>query len=104
MILLIFIIGLLFTGICLFIGFGSGNFGLAYLGMFAMLLLGLFIMSDGIQMENGMAETPLGSHNFVTVYEDHTTANDTIIALIANTFFYLPFAGILLTTYIALRQ
>jgi len=103
MILIIFIIGLIFAGICLFLGYGTGNFGLAYLGMFSVLMLGLFVGSAGIQIENGIQETPVGSHNFITVYEDHTTANDPIVNLISTTFIFIPIAGILLTTFITLR-
>jgi predicted esterase len=104
MILEMFVIGMIFTLFFLLLGFSQGNFGFAYLGMFAMLLMGLFLLSGGLQLGTGAMESPAGSHIFITVYESHTTVNDPIINLLANTLFYLPFAGILLTTYLALRQ
>ena len=64
---------------------------------------GLFVMSEGISIENGTQEVPLGSHNFITVYEIHTMANDPIINIIGNVFFYLSLVGVLLTTLITLR-
>jgi len=103
MILLMFGIGVVFMLLLLILGFGQGNFGLAYLGMFTMLLLGLFLFSSGLQLESGIQEFPLDSHTFITTYEDHTTVNDPIVNLLANTFFYLPLAGIFLTTFITLR-
>jgi len=104
MIFLIFMVGVLFAGIALLLGLTQGSFGFAYLGMFAFLLLGLFIMSEGIAIDDGIEEDPFGSHTFITVYETHTTANDPIVNIIANTFFYIPLAGVLLTTFIALRN
>ena len=104
MILLIFILWILFTGIFLYLGYSGNSFGLAYLGMFSLLLLGLFLYSDGLDIDAGMMESPIGSHNFVTTYETHTTSNDTIVNLLAATFFYIPIAGIFLTTFITLRQ
>ena len=103
MILLIFIIAIILMATLFFLGATQQSFGLIYLAMFVMLLLGLFIMSDGIDIENGIQESPIGSHNFITVYETHTTQNDFAINVIANTFFYLPLAGILLSTFFALR-
>jgi predicted esterase len=103
MILEIFAIGMIFTILCLILGYSQGSFGLAYLGMFSMLLMGLFLMNNGLSLESGIQELPVGSHNFITTYTVHTTVNDPMINLLANTLFYLPFAGILLTTYLALR-
>ena len=103
MIFLMFLIGLVFMGICLFLGASQRSFAFVYLGFFIMLVMGLFVFSEGIDVENGIQESPVGSHNFVTVYETHTTQNDFVINLIANTFFYLPLAGILLSTLVAIR-
>jgi len=103
MIFLIFIVGLLFIGICLFLGYGSGSFGLAYLGMFAMLLMGMMVMYEGIDIDDGIQESPVGSQIFITVWETHTIENDIMVSLIANTFFFIPIAGILLTTFITIR-
>lgn len=69
-----------------------------------MLILGLFIMSEGISIDNGVVESPIGSHNFVTAWDVHTTANDPIVNILANAFFYFPFAAIVLTTLYAIRQ
>ena len=104
MILIIFIIAILFAAGCLFLGYTQYSFGLAYLGMFALLLIGLFLFSNGLQIESGIAETPVGSGTFLTLYENHTTANDPVINLLANTLFYIPIGGILLTTFVALRS
>jgi len=103
MIFLIFLIAVIFGGICLFIGYTQASFPMAYLGMFAFLMLGLFIFSEGIDIDNGIEEIPLGSHSFITVYETHTTVNDPIVNILANTFFYIPLAGVLLSTFFALR-
>jgi len=104
MILLMFILWVLFASIFLYLGYSGNSFGMAYLGMFALLILGLFLYSEGIDIDAGMMESPIGSHNFITTYETHTTANDTMVRLLAATFFYIPIAGIFLTTFITLRQ
>jgi len=104
MILIMFGIGMAFMLLMLLIGYSQGSFGFAYLGFFAMLLMGMFLFSSGLDIGTGAMEFPAGSHIFITVYENHTTVNDPIINLLANTMFYLPFAGILLTTYLALRR
>ena len=103
MILLMFGIAVAFAIICLFIGYSQGSFPFAYLGMFAFLLIGLFLFSEGLSIETGTQELPVGSHNFVTTYDIHTTVNDPMLSMIANTFFYIPLAGILLSTFFALR-
>jgi hypothetical protein len=51
----------------------------------------------------GMQENPIGSHNFITVYDVRTVDVDPVVSIIGNTFFYIPLAGILLTTFFALR-
>jgi len=103
MIFLIFILAVIFGAICLFIGYSQASFPMAYLGMFVFLVIGLFMFSEGIDIDNGIQEIPIGSHTFVTVYETHTTTNDPIINILANTFFYIPIAGVLLSTFFALR-
>lgn len=102
MILTIAIIGAIAMFICLYLGFVNGSFGMAYLGLFIMLILGLFMLSDGIAIEDGIQKNL--DNTYTTVYEIHTTANDPIVNLLANTFFYLPIGMILLTTFIALRR
>jgi hypothetical protein len=104
MIFTIFMIGVAFMIIFLYLGFTQYSFPMAYLGFFVMLILGMFVMSEGIDFENGMRETSIGSHHFVTVYETHTVQDDIIVSIIGNTFFYFPLAGILLTTFFALRR
>jgi len=102
MILIIFIIAIIFSSVLLIMGL-RGSFGLAYLSMFSFLLLGLFLMNSGLDIESGIREDPIGSHNFVTVYETYTAANEPVINVISNTFIFLPFIGLLLSTFIALR-
>ena len=103
MILIMFLIAMLFAAGFLFLGYTQYSFGLAYLGMFAILLIGLFLFSGGLQIESGVAETPLGSGLFLITYTNHTTQNDPIVNLLANTLFYIPLGGILLTTFIVVR-
>jgi hypothetical protein len=104
MILEIFLMGFAFATICLFLGYSQRSFGFAYLGMFGFLLLGLFLMNSGLDIETGMAEFPVGSRTFVSTYENYNVQNEPVITLIANAFFYIPLAGILLTTFVALRE
>lgn len=104
MILTIFAIGVIFMAILLFLGVTQYSFPFLYLGFFIMLLLGLFITSEGIDFENGMMESPFGSRHFVTVYETHTMTNDPVVNIIGNVFFYFPLAAIVLTTLVAIRS
>ena len=104
MILLMFGIAVLFGAIFLYLGYSGNSFGMAYLGMFTFLVLGMFLYTEGLSIENGMMESPIGSHNFVTTYSVHTTTSDNIVNLLAATFFYIPIAGLLLTTFLALRR
>jgi len=103
MIMTLFVIAIVFMLICFFIGFGYGNFGFAYLGFFTMLINGIFLFQSGLQLVSGTMESPIGSHIFVTTYNVLTTTNEPIIALLAWTFFLIPLAGIMLTTYLAFR-
>ena len=103
MIFLVFLMAIIFGAICLFLGYSQASFPMAYLGMFVFLMIGLFVMSEGIDIDNGIQESPVGSHTFITVYETHTTAIDPMVSIIANAFFYIPFAGVLLSTLFALR-
>ena len=103
MILIFFIIGVLFGGICLFLGATQYSFPMAYLGMFCFLVIGMILFSSGLQIDNGIQENPIGSGTFTTIYLTHTTVTDPIVNILANTFFYIPIAGVLLSTFFALR-
>ena len=103
MILTIFIIGVIFASILLFFGLTNKSFSMAYFSMFVFLLLGLFLLNQGIEIDNGIYETTPGSGEYKTLYETHTINNDPIINLLANTFFYLPIVGLLLSTFYALK-
>ena len=102
MILLMAGIGALAMFICLYLGFAHGSFGFAYLGLFIMLIMGLFLMSEGLSIDDAIQKNSDGS--YTTTYQIHTTANDPIVNLLANTFFYLPLGMILLTTFVALKR
>lgn len=101
MILTMFAIGVLAGALFLYLGYTQYSFPLAYLGMFVFLILGLFLMSEGLQIDDAMVQTSPGI--YTTTYITHTTANDPIISILANTFFYIPIAGLLLSTFFALR-
>jgi len=103
MILLIFILAIIFASIFIYLGYSQNSFGFAYLGMFSFLLLGMFMLSEGIQIDNGIQEDPIGSGRFVTVYESYTPENNFLVLTLANVFFYIPAIGMLLTTFVALR-
>lgn len=103
MLLIIFLIAIVFAAICLLLGVSNNSFPLVYLAFFVILIMGLLLFSGGLQLQSGIAETPPGSGTFLTLYESHTAANDPVISLLANTFLYIPVAGILLTTFIAIR-
>ena len=87
--------------VCLVLGFGTGNFGICFLGIFAMLLMGMYITAEGVDLEAGIMEDPVGSHNFVTTYDTHTVENDQVINLLGMTLIYLPVVLFLLSTYLA---
>jgi len=91
----------------LFLGASQYSFPMMYLGMFIFLVLGLFIMSEGIDIESGasLIETPIGSGSFIStqLFTTYTTSNSFVVNIIANTFFYIPFVGVLLSVFLALR-
>lgn len=80
---------------------------MVYLGMFVFLVLGMFLFSEGIDLEAGsvLVETPKNSGYYITntIYQTHTTSNNFVVNIIANTFFYIPFVGVLLSVFFALR-
>lgn len=108
MLLIFFIMAIILGAIFLFLGYTQTSFPMAYLGMFVFLVLGLFIMSEGLDIEQGssLVEIPAGSGNFMTTtqYETHTMQNDPIVNIIGNTFFYIPFVGVLLSVFLTLRD
>jgi len=103
MIIEFFLIGIIFGAMCFLIGATQQSFPFVYLSMFIFLIMGLFLMSEGLAMATGMAETPVGSGNFITTYTTYTTATSPVINVIATTFFYIPLAGVLLSTLMTLR-
>jgi len=107
MLLIFFIIGIILGAIFLYLGYTQYSFPMVYLGMFVFLVLGLFVFSEGIALEHGssLLEIPAGSGNYTTVpiLVTHTTANNFVVNIIANVFFYIPFVGVLLSVFFALR-
>jgi len=104
MILILFVLVLIFGIICLFLGYTQYSFPMAYLGMFVFLVLGLMLFQEGLAIPTGTAEVPMGSHQFVDIYTTYTTVDNTIISLLANSFFFIPLAGVMLSTLFALRR
>ena len=103
MLLIFFGMGVLFFIILLFLGYSQASFPMLFLSMFVLLLLGLFLYSEGLEVPTGTAEFPVGSRNFITTYTVHTTDTNFIVNVLAATFFYIPLAGLLLSTLMALR-
>jgi len=100
MLLEIFAIGVIFGAICLFIGYSQSSFSFAYLGMFIFLITGMFLTQEGLQIATGA--TAIGN-SVVTDYTVLTTQSSPIVNVVATTFFYIPLAGVLLTTLLTLR-
>ena len=105
MILTIFAIGVIFGSILLFLGARQESFPMVYLSMFMFLIIGLFLMSDGLTLLSGQTVTSDGVGGFaiVDVLTTHTTANDPMISILANVFFYIPLVGLLMSTFFALK-
>jgi len=105
MILTLFIICIIIGAVFLFLGYSQNSFPMVYLGMFVFLVLGLFIFSEGLAIESGTHLTPDGAGgNIATaLYTTYTTETSFVINIIANVFFYIPFVGILLSVFFALR-
>ena len=106
MLLIFFIIGVVLAAILLILGVKHYSFPMVYLSMFIFLLIGLFLLGEGIELETGtrMIPQPDGSTLVEPIYTAFTTNNNFIILIIANTFFYIPFAGILLSIFFALKH
>ena len=103
MLLIFFVLAILFGLFLFYIGYTQVSFPYVYLAFFCLLLVGLFLYSEGIDITTGTAEVPLGSHNFIDVNTTYTVANNFVVNILAATFFYIPIAGILLSTLITLR-
>jgi len=107
MLLIFFIICILIGTVFLYLGYSQYSFPMMYLGMFVFLILGLFLFSEGIAIEQGstLMEIPPASGNFTTlpILVTHTTGNNFVVNILANVFFYIPFVGVLLSVFFALR-
>ena len=107
MLLIFFVIAVIIGAIFLFLGYSQYSFPMMYLGMFVFLVLGLFLFSEGLQLDNGaiLIESPAGSGNYTTttLLVTHTTQNNFVVNILANVFFYIPFVGVLLSVFFALR-
>lgn len=105
MILEMFIIGVIFGAIMLFLGARQESFPMVYLSMFIFLIIGLFLMSDGLTLLSGQTVVSDGSGGFIIadVLTVHTTLNDPMVNIIANVFFYIPLVGLLMSTFFALK-
>ena len=101
MILEIFGMGVLFGAILLFLGGKQESFPMVYLSMFVFLVLGLFLMSEGLDIATGAT---IVGHTSSTIYTAYTVANNSIIAIFAWTFFLIPLAGLLLSTLFAVKN
>ena len=108
MLLIFFVIAIILGAIFLFLGYTQYSFSMMYLGMFIFLVLGLFLMSEGLQIDNGatLIENPSGSGNYTTttLLVTHTTQNNFVVNILGNVFFYIPFVGVLLSVFFALRS
>jgi len=95
----------LFGGFLLYVGQKNESFPAVYLGMFTFLILGLMLMQFGVDFESGSIVTQIGENTIVTLqYNTQTVANNWFIMLAANSFFYLSFVGILLSTITAINS
>jgi len=105
MILTLFAICVIIGVIFLFLGYTQYSFPMMYLGMFVFLVLGLFVFSEGIDIESGTHLIPDGAGGNIanTLFTTYTTENSFVVNIIANTFFYIPFVGVLLSVFLALR-
>jgi len=101
MILTMFAIGVILGCILLFLGYTQYSFPMAYFGMFVFLILGLFLFSEGLGIDDAIQKNIDGS--YTTTYQVHTIVNDPIVNILANMFFYIPIAGVFLSVFFALR-
>jgi hypothetical protein len=105
MILTLFILIVIFGIILLYLGYTQYSFPMVYLAFFVFLVIGLFLFSEGIDFETGthIIPQPDGSNIASAVYTTYTTENSFVVNIIANVFFYIPFVGVLLSVFFALR-
>ena len=101
MILEIFVIGVAFGVICLYLGYTQYSFPMAYLGMFIFMIMGMMLLSGGLQIQDALKETAPGT--FTQTYVTHMPATDPVVNVVANTFFYIPIVGVFLSIFFALR-
>lgn len=102
MILILFIIMVIFGLILFAVGISQESFPMAYLSMFVFILLGLFLLSDGLDITTGQNISGTTAPITVTdIYTTYTAANNVFIALLGYFFFYGALGATLLTTYFA---
>lgn len=96
-----FIFGALF----LYVGQKNESFPALYLGMFTFLLFGLMLMQFGVDFASGSLVTAVGEDTLLeTQYTNYGVVDNWFILLAANTFFYLSFIGIILSTITAINN
>ena len=104
MILTLFIIIMLFGLILFYVGLTQESFPAAYLSMFVFMIIGLFLLSEGLSIETGsLINTTATLTTVDATYTTYTAANNIFVSLLGNFFFYGAFGLTLLTTVFALR-
>ena len=105
MLLIVYILMFIFGAFLLYIGTKNESFPALYLGMFTMLLFGIMLMQFGVDLESGIIYTDTATTiEGVIQYNTLTTANNWFVLLAANSFFYLSFIGIILSTITAINS
>lgn len=95
----------IFGAIFLYVGQKNESFPALYLGMFTFLLFGLMLFQFGADFESGSLVTVSGADTLLeTQYTTYTVANNWFVLLVANSFFYLSFIGIILSTVTAINS
>lgn len=100
-----FIIGVVFACILLAIGFSQNSFPMAYMAMFAFLVLGLFMFNSGIEIQTGNTVVEDGSTTTISdVYTTYMPADEIILSLIGNFFIYGSVIGLVMATFLSFKQ
>lgn len=104
MILIMFLIVVIFGSIFFYVGITQESFPASYLAMFVFLILGLFLLSEGLSIPNGTVTTgTLPNITQTDTYLVLTASNNAFVALFGYFFFYGAFGATLLTTYFAIN-